>query len=232
MKTYSVLSVDGNVADDTGLAKSGSENYVYLSHEFLTSSASQDFSLVQVNSGTIIAGTPTVNNVGVHRLNSSTTANSGIGIRSQSLLVRLKGSEVFTYIFNPQTFANTTSRLGIHDSVSSSDASNGVYFQYSNSGVLTLVTVDNNVRTTSATIATLVVSTWYKVKFTVNSNATSILAELFNASGVLIASVTQTTNIPNNTRALNICAITTNSGTTATALIDVDFISTRLTLTR
>jgi len=165
-------------------------------------------------------------------INSSTSANSGVGLRSSSTLVRLKGSEVFTYIFNPQTFTNTNSRMGIHDSASSSDASNGVYFQYSNSGVLTLVTADNGTRTTSATIATLVVSTWYKVKFTVNSNATSILAELFDASGVLIASVTQTTNIPNSTRALNICAITTNSGTTATALIDVDFISTRLTLTR
>ena len=209
-----------------------SENYVYLSHEFLTANPSSDFSLAQINSGTISAGVSTINNVGVHRMNSSTTANSGIAIRSASFLFRLKGNEVFTYILNPLTFTNTTSRLGFHDTTTHTIPNNGVYFEYSNSGALTFVTVDNNVRTTSASLGTLVVSTWYKVKFTVNANATSILAELFNSSGVLIASVTQTTNIPNNTRALNICAITTNSGTVATALIDVDYIGTKLTLIR
>jgi hypothetical protein len=214
------------------LSQLANENNVYLSHEFLSAANSQDFAIVSANSGTTSAGTPTTNNVGVHRLNSSTTANSGVGIRSSSLLLRLKGNEVFTYIFNPLTFANTTSRLGFHDSTSSSIPANGVFFRYSGNGDLTLVTADNSIQTTSATIATLTTNTWYKVRFTVNANATSVLGELFNASGTLIASVTQTTNIPNNTRALNICAITTNSGTTATALIDVDFISAKLTLTR
>jgi hypothetical protein len=208
------------------------ENSVYLSHEFLTANPSADFSLVQVNSGTISAGTSTVNNVGVHRLNSSTTANSGIAIRSASVLMRLKGGEIFTYIFNPLTFANTTSRLGFHDSTTSAVPANGVFFRYSGDGLLTLVTADNSVQTTSATIATLTINTWYKVRFTVNANATSVLAELFNSSGTLIASVTQTTNIPTTARRMNLCSITTNSGTTATALIDVDFISAKLTLTR
>jgi len=232
MKTYSVISVDGNEADDTGLAKSGSEKYTNYEHEMMSSTATDVYNFIAVNSGTITIGTNTTNNAGVQKFLSSTTANSGVGLRTFGTPIRLKGSEVFTYIFNPQTFANTTSRLGIHDSTSSSDANNGVYFEISTSGVLTLKTADNGTRTTSATIATLVINTWYKVKFTVNSNATSVLAELFDASGVLIGSVTQTTNIPNNTRALNICAITTNSGTTATALIDVDFIGTKLTLTR
>lgn len=232
MKQYSVLSVDGVVSNDAGDIALRNENNVYLSHEFLSVTNSQDFAIVAVNSGTTSAGVATANNVGVHRLNSSTTANSGIAIRSSSLLFRLKGSEIFTYILNPLTFTNTTSRLGIHDSTSSSIPANGVYFEYSGSGALTFVTRDNNVPTTSTTIATLAINTWYKVRFTVNSNATSVLAELFNATGTLIASVTQTTNIPNTTRALNICAITTNSGTTATALIDVDFIGTKLTLNR
>jgi len=111
MKQYSVLSVDGNVADETGLVKSGSENNVYLSHEFLVNLSSEDFAISAVNSGTVTAGTATINNVGVHRINSSTTANSGVGIRSSSTLVRLKGNEIFTYIFNPQTFTNTTYKI-------------------------------------------------------------------------------------------------------------------------
>lgn len=240
----SVYTVDGtgnkyyssdyvNELADTKLDKTSiqNENYVYLSHEFLTNTNSEDFAIVVVNSGIFFAGTPTINNAGVHRFVSSTTANSGVSIRGHSLLVRLKGNEVFTYIFNPLTFTNTTSRFGIHDSTSSALPTNGVYFEYANNGDLKIVTEDNNV-ITSNTLSTLTANTWYKVKFTVNSNATSVLAELFNASGVLISSVTQTTNIPNTTRALNICAITTNSGTTATALIDVDFIGTKLTLTR
>jgi len=232
MKTYSVISVDGNVADDTGLAKSGSENYVYLSHEFLTANGTDTFNFSAVNSGSIASGTGTVGNPGVQRISSSTSANSGFAIRSLGGNFRLKGGEVFTEIINPVTFTNTTHRAGIHETTSSTIPASGVYFEYSNSGVLTLVTADNGTRTTSSTIATLVVSTWYKIKFTVNATATSVLAELFNSSGTLIGSVTQTTNIPNNTRTLNVCSITTNSGTTATALIDVDFMSLKTNLTR
>ena len=231
MKTFSVLSVDGNVADEFGLVKSGSENYVYLSNDFFAANNAEFFNFVALNGGTLATGTPTVNNQGVIRIGSSTNANSGYSIRNPASTVRIKGNEVFTFIFNPLTFTNTTSRLGIHDSTSSSDANNGIYFEYSGSGVLILKTADNGTRT-SVTIATLVVSTWYKVKFTVNANATSVLAELFNASGVLIASATHTTTIPNNTRAVAVALNVTNSGTTATNLLDADFVSARLTLTR
>jgi len=234
MKTYSVISVDGNVADDTGLAKSGSENYVYLSHEFLTTNGSDFINFLAVNSGTATNtnATATVNNLGIARVSSSTTANSGMIARTSGFNFLLKGGEVFTEIINPTTFTNTTHRAGIHDTTSSSDANNGVYFEISTSGVLTFKTADNGTRTTSASLATLVVGTWYKLRITVNETATSVLAELFNLSGTLINSVTQTTNIPNSTRIMNMASITTNSGTTALALLDIDFMSLKTTLTR
>lgn len=231
MKTYSVISVDGNVANEFGNAVSGSENYVYISNEFFAANNTEFFNFFAINGGTLTTGTATTNNQGVISIGSSTNTNSGFSIRTPSNTVRIKGGEVFTFIFNPLTFTNTTSRLGIHDSTSSADANNGIYFEYSGSGLLTLKTADNGTRT-SATIATLVVSTWYKVRFTVNSNATSVLAELFNASGVLIASATHTTTIPNNTRAVAVALNITNSGTTATSLVVADFVSARLTLTR
>jgi hypothetical protein len=234
MKTYSVLSVDGNVADDTGLAKSGSENYVYLSHEMMTTNGTDFINLIAVSSGTSTNtnATATVNNLGIARISSSTTANSGINIRSGGFNFLLKGNEVYTEIINPVTFTNTTHRAGIHDSTTSSDANNGVYFQYDGSGAIVLKTADNGTRTTSSTITTLVVGTWYKLRITVNSNATSVLGEVFNASGVLIASATNTTNIPTSARILNLASITTNSGTTALALLDIDFMSLKTTLTR
>ncbi len=234
MKQYSVNSVDGNVADDTGLVKSGSENYVYLSHDFITLNGTDFVTPSVVNSGTlnVSALNLTVNNIGILRLTSSTTANSGVAMRGQSTPIILKGNEVFTEIINPLAFTNTTHRAGLHDSTSSTDATNGVYFEFNGSGAIVLKTANNGTRTTSATIATLTAGTWYKLRITVNSNATSVLGELFDASGVLIASVTQTTNIPTTARLLNICSITTNSGTTATALLDLDFISLKTTLTR
>ena len=234
MKQYSVLSVDGVVSNDAGNIALRNENNVYLSHEFLAVNGNDFVGISNVSSGTIGQSTAnlTVNNPGIARVTSSTTANSGGAARSFSNVYILKSGEVFTEIINPLTFTNTTHRAGLHDSASSAIPNNGVYFEYSNSGVLTFVTADNGTRTTSATIATLAIITWYKVRFTVNSTATSVLAELFNASGVLIASVTQTTNIPTTARLLNVCSITTNSGTTATALIDVDFISLKTTLTR
>jgi hypothetical protein len=231
MKTFSVLSVDGNVADEFGIANSGSENYVYLSNDFFAANNTDFLNFVAISGGTLANGTPTVNNQGVIRIGSSVNPNSGYSIRIPANTVRIKGGEVFTFIFNPLTFTNTTSRLGIHDSTSSALPSNGVYFEYANNGDLKIVTEDNNV-ITSNTLSTLTANTWYKVRFTVNSNATSVLAELFNASGVLIASVTQTTNIPNNTRAVAVALNVTNSGTTATNLVDADFVSARLILTR
>lgn len=231
MKQYSVISVDGNVANEFGIANSGSENYVYIRNDFFAANNTEFLNFVAISGGTLATGTPTVNNQGVIRIASSTNANSGYSIRIPANTVRIKGNEVFTFIFNPLTFTNTTSRFGIHDSTSSADANNGIYFEYSGSGVLILKTADNGTRT-SASLGTLTVSTWYKVRFTVNSNATSVLAELFNASGVLIASATHTTTIPNNTRAVAVALNVTNSGTTATNLIDADFVSARLTLTR
>ena len=208
------------------------ESRVYLSNDFFAANNTEFLNFVAISGGTLAGGTPTVNNQGVIRIGSSTNPNSGYSIRIPSNTVRIKGNEIFTFIFNPLTFTNTTSRLGIHDSTSSAVPANGVFFRYSGDGLLALVTADNSIQTTSATIATLSLNTWYKVRFTVNANATSVLAELFDASGVLIASLTQTTNIPNNTRAVAVAMNVTNSGTTATNLVDADFVSARLTLTR
>jgi len=234
MKTYSVISVDGNVADEKGLVKSGSENNVYLSHDFLSLNGNDFIGFSNVNSGTIGQSTAnlTVNNPGIARITSSTSANSGGAIRSFSNVYILKGGEVFTEIINPTLFTNTTHRAGLHDSTSSSEPSNGVYFEYSGSGATALRTANGGARNTPTTITTLSLNTWYKSRITVNETATSILGEVFNASGVLIASQTVTTNIPTTSRQLNICSITTNSGTTALALLDIDFMSLKTTLTR
>lgn len=210
------------------------ENNIYLSHDFITLNGTDFVTPSFVNSGTleVSALNLTVNNIGILRLTSSTTANSGVAIRGQSTPIILKGNEVFAEIINPLAFTNTTHRAGLHNSTSSSEPSNGVYFEYNGSGAIALRAANGGARNTATTITTLSLNTWYKLRITVNATATSILGEVFNSSGVLIASQTVTTNIPTTARLLNICSITTNSGTTATALIDVDYISFKTTLTR
>jgi hypothetical protein len=207
------------------------ENNVYLSHDFLTGSSDSFLSVFGISSGTIGAGTQTVNNIGVARITSSTTANSGAIARSTSTNIFIKGGEVFNEIINPLLFTNTTFRCGFHNTTSQVDTMNGIYFEYDGSANLVFKTANNGTRTTTS-VATLSLSTWYKLRITVNSNATSVLGELFNASGVLIASATNTTNIPPNTRSLTVNSIVTNSGTTALNLLDLDFISVKTTVTR
>lgn len=80
---------------------------------------------------------------------------------------------------------------------------------------------------------TLSLNTWYKLKITVNSNATSVLGEVFDAAGTLISSQTITTNIPTAAgRETGVGIVCTESTTTATAMCDLDFIYTKFVLTR
>lgn len=88
---------------------------------------------------------------------------------------------------------------------------------------MSLKTANGGIRTTTI-VTTLIINTWYKLRITVNNDATSVLGEVFNSLRVLIASATITTNIPATSRLLNVCSISTNSGTVATNLIDVDYI--------
>lgn len=217
------------------LSQLQSENNVYNFHDFLTTNSNELVTVNFLGAGGLFSNTvatSTVNNPGVARITSGTVANSGISLRSIATNINLKGQEVCDFIINPLTFTNTLLRLGFFSNTDHTTPLSGVYFQYSGSGVLTLITADNGVTTTSSTITTLVVSTFYKLKITVNSNATSVLAEVFNNLGVLISSVTQTTNIPTTARFLNYGLICTNSGTNSTALLDVDFMDLKQILTR
>lgn len=215
------------------LSQLQNERHVYRVHDFLTVNGDVNFAIASVAGGGIFANNvnATPNNPGIGRMQSFTNANSGVAVRSSGNSVVIKGLEVFNGIFAPVNFATTIFRIGIHDSITNADASNGVYFQYVNSSTLQFVTANNNVRTTT-TISTLSLNTWYKVRFTVNANATSILAELFDNVGVLVTSITHTTNIPTTARLLNICAIATNSLTVLTPMLDIDFIDLDQTLIR
>jgi len=116
--------------------------------------------------------------------------------------------------------------MGFHDSVTSADAVDGAYVEIPSTGNAVLKTANNSIRTTSATIATLVTGTQYRVRILMNSNATSVTAEIYNSAGTLLGSQSNTTNIPTTAgREFGHGYIATNSGTTALALIDMDYMA-------
>lgn len=175
----------------------------------------------------------TVQRPGVTRMTSSTTANGGFRWQTDVTTIRLKGNEMFECAIAPVNFTTTTMRAGFHDATSITDAVDGAYFEYNNSGVIVLKTSNNSTRTTSATITTLSLNTWYKLRITVNADATSVLGEVFDANGTLINSVSNTTNIPTASgRECGAGIICTESTTTATAMCDLDYLKFVNTLSR
>ncbi len=209
--------------------------------DFMHANAVQNqFTWTAASAGTIAAsatGVPVANHPGCVTITSSTTANSGQVISGNAVQMILGGGEQFDCIFKTgAAFTNTTMRLGFHDTVNSADAVDGAYFEVSTAGVVTGKTSNNSVRTASATITTLLVNTWYHARVKVNAGATAVDFTIFDDAGTSLGTVNINTNIP--TGAGRECApafIATNAGTTATALVHLDYIAWGLqgrTLTR
>jgi hypothetical protein len=167
------------------------------------------------------------NHPGILQLTSGTTANSGWFIRTDTLAALLAGGEIAEFVFKaPAVFTNTTGRFGFIDSATSADCVDGAYFEFSGSGVLVGKTSNNSTRTTSATIATMTASTWYRLRVVVNRAATAVDFSVFDDAGNQLGTVQNTANIPTATgRETGHGMILTNSGTAATAMGQIDYMS-------
>jgi hypothetical protein len=164
---------------------------------------------------------------GVIRCSSSATANSGYRWMTDPASLLLTGSEQFELIFNITTLTNLTGRIGFLDSTTSADAVDGVYIEILATGVATLKTASNSTRTTSATIATLTAGTWYKAVVMTSPTGNIAIGEIFSATGASLGKQANTTNIPTGAgRYTGTGCIFTNSGTVATALVDLDYMRT------
>jgi hypothetical protein len=194
-----------------------------------TVEAAYPFDFAVISSGTQAKIASEANHPGILRISSSTTANSGGYIETDATAFLLGGGECFEVIFQPRVSgnANTTIRMGFLDTTSSTDATDGAYFELP-AGSLDIVgkTANNGTRTTSSAIATLTVNTWYRARLEVNSNATQVNFYVFNDSGTQLGSQSITTNIPTAVgRETGAGVIATNSGTTATLLAYFDWMA-------
>lgn len=185
------------------------------------------FALTAISSGTnsaILA--PTANHPGVVRLTSSTTANSGGRIMTDATSHLLAAGDYVEVVFTIVTLTNLTLRIGFIDTTTSTDCTDGAYVEVLSTGVATFKTANNSTRTSAGTTATLSTATWYRAEIEVNAS-NDARCRIYNADtgAVVLAEQTITTNIPGGTnRACGIGIIATNSGTTATALVETDLI--------
>ena len=201
-------------------------------HEFFTTSTFSPFLNAAVVSGTVGTGNGTADHPGIIRLNCSTSANSGYYIGSHSNSLLLGGSEEANIIFNIQTTTNTTIRLGFHTSTSSADAADGVYLEI-NGTTATGKTANNSSRSSTGTTGTLTISTWYRARISMNSNATIATFTVYDDSGTVVWTDTLATNIPTaRNTGIAICATNSGSGS-ALVLVDLDYMGISFgTLTR
>jgi hypothetical protein len=191
--------------------------------------AAYPFDYLGINLGlqSKIRGEP--NHPGILRISSSANANSGGYVLTDPISFRISGGEIFEIIFRPlvSNNTNTTLRMGFLDATTSADATDGVYFELpANSLGIVGKTANNGVRTTSTTIATLTVNTWYRCRIEINSDATQANFYVYDDNGTLLGSTSITTNIPTEEgRETGAGFIVTISEATATALADFDFMA-------
>lgn len=174
------------------------------------------------------AGSPT--HVGINRFTSSVNANSGWGLLTSTAAILLAGGETSLCRHRPQTLAGTTRHTGFHDSSSVSDPVDGAWiWQDPATGIIYGRTRSNSVGSTTGTGYQLVTNTWYCEIIVVNADASRVDFYLYDDAGALLWTDFLTTNIPTAAgRELGHGFVTTNSGTTAVALVDTDYLSIRI----
>ena len=167
------------------------------------------------------------NHVGIQNISSSATANSGYFWTFMSTGLLLSGNEQFDCIFRTPTVLTTvTTRMGFHDSSSSLDSVDGCYFEWIGSGAVVAKTSNNSVRTTSATVATLLPDTWYHARVKLNAAATAADFTIYSDTGTQVGTTQITTNIPTaSLRETTATVIATSSGTVAVNVIYLDYMS-------
>ena len=192
-----------------------------------TVEACYPFDYVALNSGTQAKVASDQHHPGILRLTSSTTANSGGRIQTDTTAFRIGGGEIFEIIFQHLVASgtNTTLRFGFLDTTSNSDAVDGVYFEIpANSLNIVGKTASNSTRSTTSTSYTLTINTWYRAKLSITTARVDFY--LYDDAGNLLWTDYLTTNIPTASgRETGAGIVATNSGTTATNLINIDWMA-------
>jgi hypothetical protein len=200
-----------------------------FSTDFTHANAVQDdFLLAAVSAGTFatvaVAGALSGNHPGVIQWRSSTTANSGVQCATLLTSHRIAGGERWdANFFTAPVLTTITLRTGALNTATVTAPVNGIYFEMALTGAIIGVCRSNNVQTATATIATLVASTWYHGRISVNAAGTLVTFTVYSDAGVVLGSLTVATNIPTAAgREVGWGTIITSSGVVAIELGHLD----------
>jgi len=188
-----------------------------------------------VSSGTLsssIAGN--TNHIGIIRLNDSATANGGYRIASEGNSFLIGGEEKAMFIFRP--FKNidvanmtVTSRFGFLDTTTSSQPTDGCYFEITNTSFSGRCRNNSGPSITNPAY-TIVNNTWYKGTIAIESTS-RVNFSLYDSSNVLIWSGNVSANIPIDTgreTGFGILSTESSTGITGIGLIDFDYMSLKI----
>jgi hypothetical protein len=184
-----------------------------------------DFAVI--SSGTHGAQNGQANHPGIYRITSSTTTNSGGYVMTSVGCITPSGGEAAEMVFQIVNLTTATIRFGFHDSVNSTAPTDGIYFEIASTGVITGRTRNNSTESSTATLATLSITTWYRMRVEVADDYSGATFYVFDTNNNLLGSATLTTNLPTGggTRNVGHGVVATKSGTAAEGIIDMDFMS-------
>jgi hypothetical protein len=195
---------------------------------YYTTGALPPWIATAISTGTLAAVAGTVNHPGIVSFSSSTSANSGHFARIAGTNgILISGGEKSDIIIRPQTLSGTTIRFGFHDSVNVSAPVDGCYIYLDPAtGKISGRTMNNSASSTTGTDYQLVSNTWYRLRVEVNAAANLVTFTCFNEAGAVLWTDTVNSNIPTAAgRETGHGIVATNSGTSAVALCDIDYLN-------
>lgn len=191
---------------------------------YTNSSSSFDPLLGSVFSSGTIAGTAGVaSHPGIVTLTSSTTTNSGAAIRGTVNGILLSGGEIIEVVFRLQATTSIT-RMGFFDTSTAAESLDAACITFNASAAITGNTLNNSSQSTTDVAYSVATNTWYRGVVAVNNAATRVDFTLYNMSGAVLWTDDLQSNIPTG-RETGVGVISSDVGTTAIALVDIDYIA-------
>lgn len=177
-------------------------------------------------SGTVTAGTSVAAHEGVARMNSSTSANSGVVYATGASTV-LGGGEVASFVFQIPTTTGNQSKLGWSASLTTYAAApaDGVWIDITGTTLSGKVTTGGagNITTTGTTL-TISANTWYYGEIRINTAHTAAFFRVFSMAGAILWENNCATNATSVVPMMH-GVVSVNTGTTAAPMMDIDYVA-------
>ncbi len=218
---------NGSWKNCIGIDPGNQRHTAFYSDDFFTATSAWPWSEGAINSGTIANGTGSPEHPGVYNLSSSANSGSGFKLYTAANSYFLSGGDATEMVFNPAVLTNTTTTFGFTNGTYPGNITSGVYIDI-NGATVSGVAESGSVSARTGTTYTLTAGTWYRARLVVNSALSQVDFYLYDGNSSSTTPLwhdTVTTDIPPSTTGLSHAVMTTNSGTTAQVLLNLDYMA-------